>query len=84
VSVPVLAALVDWSTLLKVVAFSLAGSVGVTAAFALGIAGVSGFVESRKSGSSGTAVGFALLAVLALGACIAAVVLGIVAMTSKD
>jgi cytochrome c biogenesis protein CcdA len=81
---PVLATVVDWDALLKVVLFSLAGTVGVTAVFSLGIAGATGFAESRRDGRQGAAVGFGLLAVIAMGICVAAVVFGIVVMTSKD
>jgi hypothetical protein len=83
-SVTVLATLVEWDALLKVVLFSLAGTVGVTAVFSLGIAGATGFAESRRDGRGGAALGFGLLALVALAACAAAVVFGIVVMTSKD
>ena len=78
-----LAALVDWDTLLKVVLWSLVATVGVTTAFALGIAGVAGLSESRRAGRGRAALGFGVLAGTALGMCVAAVALGIVVMTSK-
>jgi hypothetical protein len=81
---PVLATVVDWDALLKVVLFSLGGTVGVAAVFSLGIAGATGFAESRRDGRAGAAVGFGLLALIAMGVCVAAVVFGIVVMTSKD
>ena len=79
-----LATIVEWDALLKVVLASLAGAVGVTLAFSLAIVGTTGLGESRRNARPIAAVGFAALAVLGLLACAAAVVLGIALMLSKD
>ena len=79
-----LATLIEWDALLQVIWASLAATVGVTLAFSLAIVGGTGFAESRRNGRPITAVAFGVLAAVALLACVAAVVLGIALMISKD
>ena len=76
--------LIDWEALFKVILASLIGTVGVTMAFSLAIVGATGVAESRRDGRPGAAIGFGVLAALALAVCVAAIVLGIVVMTQKD
>ncbi len=78
------ATVVDWKALGKVIAGSLVLGIGVTAAFSIAILGATRSTEARREGGSAAAVMFAVLAVLALAACAAAVVLGIVVMTHKS
>lgn len=73
----------DGRALLEVVWASLVAGIGVTAAFALAILGTSRFGDTRRDGRPVEAAAFALMTVAALAACAAAVVLGIVAMTTK-
>jgi hypothetical protein len=80
----VLATIVDWGALGKVVAASLVLGVGATGAFALAILGSSRAAELRRSGNSVVAGAFVALAALALAACAAALVLGIIVMTRKS
>ena len=79
-----LATLVEWDALLKVVWASLAGTVGVTLAFSLAIVGWTGLAESRRNGRALAAGAFAVLGAIALLVCVAAVVFGITLMVSKD
>jgi 4-amino-4-deoxy-L-arabinose transferase-like glycosyltransferase len=78
-----LATVVDTSALGKVILWSLAAGIGVTAAFAVAIVGSTRFAEMRRSGRIVEAGAFGLLAVVALAAFAAAIVIGIVVMTSK-
>jgi hypothetical protein len=78
-----LATVVDTSALAKVVASSLLAGIGTTAAFAVAILGATRFADMRREERLVEAAGFAALAIAALGACAAAVVVGIIVMTSK-
>jgi hypothetical protein len=80
----VLATIVEWDALFKVIVASLAATVGVTLVFSLAIVGATGVAESRRDGRPVATVAFAALAVLGLLACAAAVVFGIALMVSKD
>jgi hypothetical protein len=75
--------LVDWSALLKVVEYSLAIGIGVTAAASLAILGATRFADLRQDGRLAGAGAFAVVMVLGAAAVVAAVVLGILAMTDK-
>ena len=74
---------VEWDKLLQVVWASLAAGVALAVAFSLAVAGATRFTEERRAGSPARAAGFGALAVLGLAVCAAAVVLGIVVMTTK-
>lgn len=77
----ILATLVDWSALGKVVLYSLVTGVGVTAVFSVGIVGLTRFDEGRRRG--GGAVGYAVLASICGLIVLAVVVEAIVIMTNK-
>ena len=79
-----LATLIEWDALLKVVWAALAGTVGVTLAFSLAIVGGTGVAESRRNGRPVAAVAFGVLGVVALLICVGAGVLGITLMIQKD
>jgi hypothetical protein len=82
--IPLAAPVVDWGTLGEVVLYSLAAGVGVAICFSLAIVGATRFTEVRRDGGTGVAaVAYGALAALALAATLAAVVIGIVVMTSK-
>ncbi len=74
---------VDWSAVLEVIWSSLLGGIGVTAAFSLGILGASRVFVHRREGNVAVAGAYGLLMALAFVAVGAAVVFGIVVMTSK-
>jgi nitrate/nitrite transporter NarK len=76
--------IVDIDTLLQVIGYSLALGVGLGAVFALGVSGAAGMVEARRHGRVFAAAAYAGLVGVALTACAAAVVLGVIAMTTKS
>ena len=78
-----LAAVIDAGALLRVIAFSLVTGVGVTAVFATAIQGATRFSDMRRAERPVAAAAFATLMVLALGLFAAAVVAGLVVMTTK-
>jgi hypothetical protein len=79
----ILATVVDWSALGKVVLYSLIATLGVTAVLSFGIVGLVRFDDSRRGIRSGTGIGYATLAGVC-GLIIAAVIVeAIVIMTSK-
>lgn len=76
------AAIVDWGALLKVVVVSLVGGVGLTAVFSIAVAGAISFVDFRRDGRPVEAGAFAAVALVAIAACVAAVAYGIARMVS--
>jgi hypothetical protein len=78
-----LAAIADTKALLQVVVASLVAGVGVAVAFSLAILGATRFVDLRRHERSLEAAAFGLLAALCLLASMAAVVIGLIVMTSK-
>jgi hypothetical protein len=78
-----LATVVDTTALLKTVAASFAAGLGVTIAFSLTVYGVTRFADLRRDERPAAALAAGALAALTFLACAAAVVLGIVVMTSK-
>jgi hypothetical protein len=77
------ATLVDWSALGKVVVASLIAGIGITVAFALAILGATRFADMRRDARPIEAGAFAVVAAVALAACLAAIIVGIVVMTTK-
>jgi hypothetical protein len=75
--------IVDWATLGKVVAAALVAATSVTIAFALAILGATRFAEMRRSGRTLEATGFAALAIAGAAVTTAAIVGGIIVMTTK-
>jgi hypothetical protein len=76
--------IVDWAALLEVVYSALAAGLGVALAFSLAVAGSTRFADEVRENRMTRAALYGALAVLGLLACLAAIVLGIVVMTSKD
>jgi hypothetical protein len=75
-------AIVDWDALLEVVVISLVVGVGLTAVFSIAVAGAISFVDFRRDGRLVQAGLFAVVAVVAVAACLAAIGYGIVIMVS--
>ena len=75
--------IVDTTTLLDLVAVSVLAAVGVTAAFSVAILGATRFSEFRRDGRTMEAAFFGALTALALAACVAAIVYGIVEIQTK-
>ena len=79
----VLAKVVETKELLQTVAASVIAGLGVTVVFSIAVYGATRFVDlSRDQRTIGAGVAI-VTAVLALLACVAAVVFGILVMTSK-
>jgi len=78
-----IAALVEGKELLETVVASTVAGVGVTVVFSIAIWGVARFVEHSRNERTLAAGGAGLVAALAALATAAAVVVGILVMTSK-
>jgi hypothetical protein len=74
---------IDWGALLEVLWASALGGVGVTAAFALTLLGATRAVDMRRDGRAAAAGAFVALAGICGVTVVAAVVFGVVVMTSK-
>jgi hypothetical protein len=78
----ILATLVDWGALGKVVVYAFVAATGVTTVLSFGIVGLTRYDERRRVGAGGGA-GYAALA-LVCGLIVAAVVVeAIIVMTKK-
>jgi hypothetical protein len=77
------ATIVETRDLLETVVASLIAGVGITAVFSVAIWGGARFVDLSRGGRTVAAGAAAVLGGLALLATVAAVVVGIVVMTSK-
>ena len=81
---PIADDIVEWDLLLDVIWAALAAGVAVTIAMSFAILGFTRAADARRDGDTLDTVFYSALFVLGLAACAAAVVLGIVVMTSKD
>jgi predicted RND superfamily exporter protein len=75
---------VEWDKILQVVYSALGVALAVAVAFSVAVAGGTRFFEERRDGASARAAMWALLAAIGFAVCVAAIVLGIVVMTTKD
>lgn len=78
-----MATVVDTTALWQTVLAAAAAGIGVTFAFSVCILGVARFIELNRDGRSGAALVYGVVAGIAVAACAAAVVLGVVVMTQK-
>jgi hypothetical protein len=78
-----MATIVQTGDLVKTVVASLVAGVGVTVIFSVAIWGGARFADLSRGGRPLAAGAAAALGVLALAATVAAIAIGIVAMTSK-
>jgi len=79
----VIGAVVDTSTLAKVVAYSLAAGVGIAVIFGAGVSSAAAFVEAWRERRTAAGVAWAALAGVCVVCALGTVVLGIVVMTTK-
>jgi hypothetical protein len=79
----VLAEIVETKDLVETVVFSLVAGIGVTAIFSVAIWGAARFVDFSQEDRRLAAGAAAVTGVLALLAVLAAVVIGVIVMTSK-
>jgi hypothetical protein len=77
------ATIVEWDKLLEVVVNASAAGIGVAAVSAVAIHGATRMLDMSREGRAAAAAGFGTLAAVAFAAVLAAIVLGIVVMTSK-
>ena len=77
------ATVVETSALLQTIAASIIAGVGVTIAFSIGILGAARSADLARDGRRAASLSFATLAAVAMAACAAAVVIGIIVMTTK-
>jgi hypothetical protein len=78
-----LGTVVETKDLLETVAASLVAGLGVTIAFSVAVYGATRFADLSRDQRPAAAGAAIALAVLAFLTCVAAMVLGIIAMTSK-
>ena len=78
-----MATVVDTSALWQTIAGSLVAGIGVTFAFSVAILGFARSIDARADGRGAAATAFGVLAAVALAGVGAAVVLGVIVMTSK-
>ena len=79
----IIAELIDVESLLKVVGASFVGAVGITVAFSLAIVGATRMVDNRRDHRGIESGAYAALMIVGLLASGAAVVYGVILMTTK-
>jgi hypothetical protein len=79
-----LGTVVEWGDVLEVVWASFVAGFGVTLAFSLALLGATRAVDLRREGHTAAASAYAVMMAVGLIATAAAIVFGIVVMTSKD
>lgn len=79
----VAAAIVDWGALGKVIVVSLVAGVGLTAVFSIAVAGAVSFADFRRERRPVAAGAFAIVALVASVACLAAIAYGIALMIAN-
>jgi NCAIR mutase (PurE)-related protein len=80
----VAADIVDWGVLFEMIYQALAAGVGVALAFSIAVAGSTRFADEVRENRMTRAALYGVIAIAGLLAVLAAIVLGIVVMTSKD
>ena len=81
---PIADAIVEWDLILEVIWAALAAGTSVTIAVSFAILGATRAADARRNGDTLDTVIYSTVFVLGLAGCLAAIVLGIVVMTSKD
>jgi hypothetical protein len=76
-------ATVDWDALLTVIWSALLAGIGVTAAYGLVILGGTRALDLGRQGRTGEAAVYGVIGVLGLATVVAAIVFGIVVLSSK-
>jgi hypothetical protein len=78
-----IAAIVNTTTLAKAVLYSLVAGVGIAVVFGAGVSSAAGLLDALRERRTAATVGWGALALLCVGAALAAVAVGIIAMTQK-
>jgi len=79
-----IASIVDLPTLGKVIFYSLLAGVGVSVVFALGVSSVCGLLDAVRRRRTAVGALWGLTAVACLTGSLAAIVLGVVVMSTKS
>ena len=82
-TLPIADSIVEWDLLLQVVWAALAAGVGITIAASCSIVGAARVADARRDGDLLDTLIYGALFLAGLVVCLAAVVFGIVVMTSK-
>lgn len=77
------AQVVDWGTIGKVILVALVASLAVSAGFAFSILGAVRSTEMRRDGRAVQASAYALVGFVGAAVCVAAILGGIIALTTK-
>jgi hypothetical protein len=75
---------VEWDKIGQVVYSALGVALAVAIAFSVAVAGGTRFAEERRVGAAARAAMWAILGIAGLAVCAAAIVLGIVVMSTKS
>jgi hypothetical protein len=78
-----IAAILDTSTLGKVILYSLGAGVGVTVVFAVGVSSAAGMIDAVRQGRTAAVAAWGATAALCVLTSVGAIVLGVVVMASK-
>jgi hypothetical protein len=78
-----LATVVDWDALGKVVLYSLLAGLGVPAVYALAVLGAARSTDAQRNHRTGVATAYAIVALLGGAICLASIGYGIYLMTQK-
>jgi uncharacterized membrane-anchored protein YitT (DUF2179 family) len=78
-----IASIIETTTLAKAILYSVVSGVGIAVVFAAGVSSAAGLVDAVRERRTAAGAAWAVLAVICLACSLAAVVLGIVAMTGK-
>ena len=79
-----IATIVDTTALWQTIAAAFVAGVGTTIVFSLAILGAARFSEASRDGNRGLAAAFGALMVFGLAATAAAIVVGVIVMTTKS
>jgi hypothetical protein len=78
-----IAAIVNTTTLAKAVLYSLVAGIGIAVVFGAGVSSAAGLVDALRERRTAASVAWAALALVCVTAALAAVAVGIIAMTQK-
>jgi predicted RND superfamily exporter protein len=78
------AKVVEWDKIGQLAYSAVVVALAVAIAFSVAVAGGTRFAEERRDGTAARATMWVVLAALGFAVCLAAIVLGIVVMTTKS
>ena len=78
-----LASVVDWNALGKVVLYSLIAGIGVPAIYAIAVLGAGRSIDAQRGGRGAVATAYAMIAFVGGAACLGAIAYGVYLLTQK-